>query len=220
MNLQEILTRDEELHPDLAERLIDTEVGSMLHHPLVIELLPHPALANARYQAKRESLQAALDAGLYRQSVWLYERPYRLDGFRAVADLLDDETYWSLLADLWIDSESIGQTADEWIEMLDSTRPGSMMTAEEAETLAAMPERIAVFRGAVEGVNEDGLSWTLDPQGAEWFARRFAVEGDVPVVLAGEVARAGVAAFLTGRGEDEVVVRDPGVVEVLGFVEL
>jgi hypothetical protein len=220
MNLEEILARDEELHPDLQARLVATDYGTILHHPLVVELMPFPALANLRYQQKRESLQSALDAGLYRQSVWLYERPYRLDGFQAVAHLLDDETYWSLLAELWVDSESIGQTADEWVEMLDSTRPGSMMSPEEAEALAALPERIEVFRGAVEGVNEDGLSWTLDRERAEWFAGRFAAEGDVPLVLVGEVARADVAALLTGRGEDEIVVRDPGVVDVLRVVEV
>lgn len=220
MNLEEILARDEELHPDLQARLVPTDFGTILHHPLVVELMPFPALANARYQQKREALQSALDAGLYQQSVWLYERPYRLDAFQAVAHLLDDETYWSLLAELWVDSESIGQAIDEWAEMLDSTRPGSMMSPEEAKALAALPERIEVFRGAVEGVNEEGLSWTLDRERAEWFARRFATEGDVSLVLVGEVARADVAALLTGRGEDEIVVRDPGVVDVLRVVEV
>lgn len=210
----------EPLHPDLAAHVVQTDFGPMLHHPLVIELSPRPGLANARYQAKRQALEEAIGEGEWARAVWLHERPYRLDALLDLADDLDDDDYWSILADIWVDSENIWQNLYEWAEALDANRSGSPMSADEAAALAAMPDVIPVYRGAAEDVNEEGLSWSVDRERAEWFARRSATDEAAPVLLVGEVAKADVIAYFTSRNESEIVVADWGLVDVVERVTL
>lgn len=213
--LIDLLTRDEPLHPDLEEHLITTDFGRMVHHPLVIEHSPRPAMVNYRYEAKRKALHEAMNDSNWHQAVWLHERPYRLDAFMSISDLLDDDNYWSLLADIWIDSENIWQNLDQWRQLFESTRSGSPMTDEEEAALAAMPDPVPVYRGGVEDANEYGLSWTTDRERAEWFAVRMTADDEVGVVLDGLVAKKDVAAYFTGRGENEIVVFDADLVDVV-----
>jgi hypothetical protein len=215
-NIIELMQSDEPLHPDLVEHVIPTEFGSVVHHPLVIEIAPHPGLVNARYVAKTQQVRSARRRKDWRSFVWLHERPYRLNAFVDIHRRLDDDAYWSLLADIWIDSENIWQNTAEWILLLEADRAGSMMSPEEAEALESMPDPVTVYRGAIADRNEEGLSWTVDRERAEWFATRMASDGDVAVVLEGRVDRDLVAAYLTGRGEDEVVVFDWAFVDVVG----
>lgn len=218
--LLDLLTRDEPLHPDLEEHLVVTDFGRMVHHPLVIEIMPRPALVNHRYEEKRKALDEAKAAGNWRQVVWLHERPYRLDAFMSISDLLDDDNYWSLLADIWIDSENIWQNLDQWRQLFESTRSGSPMTDEEEAALAAMPDPVPVYRGGVEDANEYGLSWTTDRERAEWFAVRMTGDDEVGVVLDGLVAKKDVAAYFMGRGESEIVVFDADLVDVVARATL
>lgn len=213
--LIDLLTRDEPLHPDLEEHLVMTDFGRMVHHPLVIEHAPRPAMVNYRYEAKRKALREAMSDSNWHQAVWLHERPYRLDAFMQIEDDLDDDEYWSLLADIWIDSENIWQNLDQWRRLFESTRSGSPMTEEEEAALAAMPDPVPVYRGGVEDANEYGLSWTTDRERAEWFAVRMTADDEVGVVLDGLVAKEHVAAYFTGRGESEIVVFDADLVDVV-----
>ena len=218
--LLDLLTSDEPLHPDLESHVEQTVLGPMLRHPLVIELSPRPGIVNARYLQKKEALAEALAEGDWSRMVWLHERPYRLDAFLDLPTDLDDDEYWEILARIWTDSENIWQNLPEWVELLDANRSGSPMSDEEAAALASMPDPISVYRGAAEDVNEDGLSWTVDRERAEWFARRSATDEAAPVLLAGEVAKADVVAYFTGRSESEVVVADWGAVAVVERVTL
>ena len=213
--LLDLLTRDEPLHPDLEAHLVTTDFGRMVHHPLVIEIMPRPAMVNYRYEAKRKALHEAMSDSNWHQAVWLHERPYRLDAFMQIEDDLDDDDYWSILADIWLDSENIWQNLDQWRQLFESTRSGSPMTDEEEAALAAMPDPIPVYRGGVEDANEYGLSWTTDRERAEWFAVRMTADDEVGVVLDGLVAKKDVAAYFTGRGEDEIVVFDADLVDVV-----
>jgi hypothetical protein len=218
--LIDLLTRDEPLHPDLEAHLIMTDFGRMVHHPLIIEIMPRPAMVNYRYEAKRKALHEAMSDSNWHQAVWLHERPYRLDAFMQIEDDLDDDEYWSILADIWLDSENIWQNLDQWRELFESTRSGSPMTDEEEAALAAMPDPVPVYRGSVEDANEYGLSWTTDRERAEWFAVRMTADDEVGVVLDGLVAKEHVAAYFTGRGEDEIVVFDADLVDVVARATL
>jgi hypothetical protein len=53
-----------------------------------------------------------------------------------------------------------------------------------------------------KGLNEDGLSWTLDKAKAEFFANRFSKGG---IILEREIPKSDIIAVLTGRGESEVI---------------
>jgi hypothetical protein len=51
-----------------------------------------------------------------------------------------------------------------------------------------------------------GISWTLDRERAEWFARRFSNEHWPGVVITGQVKRERIIALINDRQEREVVV--------------
>lgn len=74
-------------------------------------------------------------------------------------------------------------------------------------------ETVPVYRGQMPG-SGFGIAWTLDPSIAEKFAHGAGVR--VPqkgTVYTGSVARRDVLAYLTGRGESEVIV-DPEKVRI------
>lgn len=218
MDLAEVMQRQEELLPELAQWVEESTFGPIVKHPLVIDIMPHPALTNWRYKQKQEALDKALTEQRWNHAVWLYERPYRLYGFTQIADELSDKEYWELLASIWIDSENIWQNVDEWIDLINCGRDEmeAFMDLGESAALASMPKTITVYRGAIEGVNEEGMSWTLSRQKAEWFANRFAgVHEARPVVLEGRIAKFHVAAYFMGRGEGEIVPFDPDHVEIV-----
>ena len=79
------------------------------------------------------------------------------------------------------------------------------------EALKAMGPVLSVWQGHTTD-RDDGWSWTLDLEKAEWFARRFAsMEGSEPVLTHGMVAKADVVAYFTRRNEEEILVAPENV---------
>ena len=83
-----------------------------------------------------------------------------------------------------------------------------MMDRDERGALRVMSDSLRIFRGCT-GDNEDGLSWTIDPKRAEFFAKRFGRDG---YVIEGQCQKSDIIAFFTGRQESEIVIL-PGDVE-------
>ena len=208
-DLMALMTSEEPLHPDLLPYLEDDgPLGGMLRHPLVYDMMPRPGMVNRMYDQKVKAVAEAKASKDWSQVIWLHERPHRFDALEKMYDdVEDDEQWWSLVADVWNDSENIWQNADEWSELLDSERPSrhAMMNEEEREALAALPEIITMYRGAQSELNEDGMSFTTDLDRARWFATRFAREGNDPVILTLTVPREKVIAYLARRNESEII---------------
>lgn len=201
-----------ELHEDLRSCLQDGPIGPMIHHPLVIDLFAVPDCydsLNRRYAAICERVGSALAKGDYSGYVSWHEKPYRAEALFEVAhDIEDDTEFWRLVSETWAGSENIFQNVDIWVDLLCSDRSGreAMMSADEQQALADMPEKFTVYRGTVERYRDDGgLSWTTDYDKAEWFAERF--EAEDSVVLSREVSRDSVVAYLTSRGENEIILQ-------------
>lgn len=205
------------LHPDLVACIELTSFGVWVKHPLVISPLVPSAqgaeLLNASLRAKRADVESAARAGKWANVVWLHERPWRPDVLvgRVPGDA---DGFWELAAHVWVDTEFPHLREALWRELF--ARPGVklMMSREELDVLSSLPQRVNIYRGAVRRKGESGLSWTLDRGRAAWFSRRFALDGEEPVVLEGRVNRAEIIAFLTGRNEDEVLVL-PEAVQVV-----
>lgn len=87
----------------------------------------------------------------------------------------------------------------------------AMMDAEEIEALAALPERITVYRGCY-AINRAGLSWTTDRAVAERFPRliRYRLPGQ-PILRMGAVRRAR-AVLKLNRGEQEIIAHQVRIV--------
>jgi hypothetical protein len=197
---------NEPLHPDLLPYFEgDGALGAQVRHPLVYQVpLWSNGSANAYYLQKKKDLETALAEKNFNRVIYLHERPYRLQAFVSIAKDLPDTKYWSLLSGIWTDTENQWQNLEQWKELLSSNRPERhyLMDESEVQLLNSLPELVTIYRGCVKGLNEKGLSWTLDKTKAEFFANRFSKEG---IILEREIPKSDIIAVLTGRGESEVI---------------
>jgi hypothetical protein len=93
------------------------------------------------------------------------------------------------------------------VELKNATRAelDCMMDERERAALAALPERISVYRGCYR-INKSGLSWTTDRSIAEKFTRfnRYDRPGDTPLLLSGTTRR-DRAVLKLDRNEFEII---------------
>ena len=204
--LQHLMEIIEPLHPDLIPYFeADGALGAQVRHPLVYQVpLWSNGSANAYYLQKKKDLEKAIAEKNFNQIIWLHERPYRVEAFIQIADKLPDTKYWSLLGSIWTDTENQWQNLEQWTELLSANRSSRhyLMDESEVQLLNSLPEFVKIYRGCVKGLNEDGLSWTLDKAKAEFFANRFSKEG---IILEREIPKSEIIAVLLGRGESEVI---------------
>ena len=200
-----VMASTEELHPDLQPYLEEGAIGLQLRHPLVY-LVPlwSNGHANALYEHKVKGVKDALANNKYSSYIFLHERPYRLDAFTLIQSKLSDTQYWSLLSEIWTDTENQWQGLNKWKQLLSSNRPSRhyLMNEEEFYLLQSLPDEVTIYRGCQAGINENGLSWTLNKKKAEFFANRFGKEG---IILERKIPKSNIIAFLNGRGESEVI---------------
>ena len=200
-----VMASTEELHPDLQPYLEEGAIGLQLRHPLVY-LVPlwGNGHANALYEHKVKGVKDALANNKYSSYIFLHERPYRLDAFTLIQSKLSDTQYWSLLSDIWTDTENQWQGLNKWKQLLSSNRPSRhyLMNEEEFNLLQSLPDEVIIYRGCQAGINENGLSWSLNKKKAEFFANRFGKEG---IILERKIPKSNIIAFLNGRGESEVI---------------
>ena len=186
--------------------------GTIIRHPLVMWIGPvvDVELINRLLENKKQATKDSLDKCNWSQFIYLHERPYRLDALHYVLttyeDEIDDNTYWSLASDVWIDTENAWQNIGSWTELFGSDRASqhSLMNEEELQLFTSLPDTLTIYRGCRKDVNEEGLSWTLDRSRAQWFADRHG--HDDRTLLTREINKSEVIAVFTRRGEEEVIV--------------
>jgi len=231
------LYKPEDLCAELAEYLFDhPRLGKVLQHPLVYGL-PYFEQSNRQYNLqfrhKNQAINKAQDTRAWNTYVALHERAYRLDAVQAISCMLEDEEYWPLIGWVWTDSENIWQHFDIWYELWSSNSQGregiidaknlaatrtGVMDADDLAAYKALPDgELTVYRGFSHDSGLEGLSWTLVKAKAQWFARRFALEGKRPQLAIGKVSKEYVLAHFTGRDEKEIVVL-PENVKILDVV--
>lgn len=204
------------LHSDLIPHAVD----GMIHHPLLIQLLPADfTYINRLYSQKLEKLEQAEADCDWSKYVTLHEKPYRLNALiaatgKGLGDSPDE--FWTLLSSVWRGSENIYQYQAEWRLLWRSPIEGrqACMSAEEAETFRSLPKQIEVWRGANYKNSIAGLSWTLNPRKAAWYARRFCSNHRSPFVARGYVSKRDVFAYFGGRDGNEIVTTQVSVISV------
>lgn len=85
-----------------------------------------------------------------------------------------------------------------------------MMTDEEWKELDEMPSQLEIFRGCYENVNEDGISYSLDPRQATCILKTngYTMPGRQPILRHSLVYKDSVVAFKNDRGEREIIIRE------------
>lgn len=214
----------EDLHPDLADHVEQYGDDTVLHHPFVI--LPFYApqmnqMANVLYEQKRRAAVAALRGNEWGSYVFLHERPYRMQAFLEIAEDLPNDEYWSLLRQMWTDTENFYFYRDAWIELLSRDVPGfrqHFMDDDERQKFDSLPSVVKAYRGVSSAEGFTGLSWSFDRSKALWFAKRYggvddpeSVDGPKGYVLTAEVPKSAVMACVLSRSEDEAIINLEGI---------
>lgn len=204
----------DDLDDELKDHIYENGIfGKHIKHPLLFWMAPITPnmidFINKGLAAKQAAAEDALKKKNWNSYIYLHERPYRIDAFEDIMGSMTDEEYWSHLSDIWVDSENIGAQPERWKELLMSNRGSRefFMRDDERAELAKLPDKFTVYRGYSENDPEEfGMSWSTDPLVAEWFARRFARNNDKIIMEELEVAKDEVFAYVTRRGEDEIIL--------------
>jgi hypothetical protein len=203
------------LHPELAECIIPANPDSnlkwdALKHPLVFGV-PYTSgmnfLYNQQFEAKTQALKDSISEKNWSTYIFMHERPHRFDAFEAVCDQLDGQEYWSLLSEIWSDSENLWQIGYGRIKKILSRHlehRDHFMDEDEKDFLQQLPDQIRVFRGH-QNKNQKGFSWTISHTTAAWFGNRFVKSGQGKV-SEGLVSKADIVGIVLGRSEMEIVV--------------
>ncbi|OQM74703.1 hypothetical protein BFN67_03440 [Pseudaminobacter manganicus] len=77
------------------------------------------------------------------------------------------------------------------------------MSAADRRAYDALPEVLTIYRGCESEDHIGGYSWSLDRDRAEWFARRFGVDGVIGKL---EIQKLDALACFGERNEAEIVV--------------
>lgn len=148
--------------------------------------------------------QLARDAKIVSQIIRAYEAGRGqevMDIFRRKARLLSNPRYWEVMRTVWVAVGST-ETAPLFRTLMQSSRPcrSWFMTPEDAAALEAMAFPLTVWR-AYDAEPDPGISWTLDREWCEGYAKAKGRH-----VKQMQVSRDQVFAYVSRRGEEEVIV--------------
>jgi hypothetical protein len=208
--LNKMWNTKEALHPDLVPFIKKGNLFPMIHHPLVV-YAPYNEnmnyMANRQYEAKTEAVKKAMNDKNWHHYIWLHERPYRLEAFIMIMDVLHEtpELYWELLHDIWIDCEAPHVNKQYWKQLFEKNLPSreKLMDADDRIMFINLPKVVTVYRGYDNPKHVGGISHTLELSVAEKFSRRF---GKVGGIAKAEVPKEKIIAYTNGRSEHEVII--------------
>jgi hypothetical protein len=224
------------LTPDQRRRCVRGEPGEGDISPGVTKQIEGRRRWNARVEVETKRVKALLLQGGDDDAVTsAAEVLWNMHEDRGRADLLEWAWWdrrrigrrpWSrLLANSWL-RPKLGSLVTNWgcwgqrtvARMFDHAVTEHLMEPDDLATFRALPSRITAWRGCNgrrPGRVRYGMSWTLDPDKARWFADRGEhLDLGYPVVLEATVLKEDVFAYYNERNERELVVR-PGRVRAV-----
>lgn len=203
------------LLPELQDCVFDFGGFQLIKHPFVNTIYSESenAFYNDLYQQNSKRFDQLVDAGKYETALGLIEKPFRLDLLLSLCERPDglqfgEDRFLNLLFCAYRQTECTHQNKDVWLSLMSGARGNrsGFMNRDDLASFNALPDSFTVYRGAIEGDNEDGISYTLNPDTAVWFAERFADEEHL--VLEGTVNKEDVIGYSNARGEMEIII-DP-----------
>lgn len=141
------------------------------------------------------------------QIAFCVSKPYRMLYLSLVFPYLTKKERSEIMHEVWISVENINNNVNvsqmEILKMLRKCNSKYLMGQENYEVYEKLPDTFTVYRGLQENAQEDGLSWTLSKDVAEWFANRFDNEGEV---IEKVIHKSEVIAYFSDRDEEEIVL--------------
>ena len=141
------------------------------------------------------------------QIAFYVSKPYRILYLHLAFPYLTKKERSEIMHEVWISVENINNNVNvsqmEILKMLRKCNPKYLMSQENFKVYENLPDTFTVYRGLQENAQEDGLSWTLSKDVAEWFANRFDNEGEI---IEKVIHKSEVIAYFNDRDEEEVVL--------------
>lgn len=141
------------------------------------------------------------------QIAFCVSKPYRMLYLSLAFPYLSKKERSEIMHEVWISVENINGNINvsqiEILKMLRKCNPKYLMGQENFKVYENLPDIFTVYRGLQENAQEDGLSWTLSKDVAEWFANRFDNEGEI---IEKVIHKSEVIAYFSDRDEDEIVL--------------
>jgi hypothetical protein len=195
--------RFEPLREELRPYLEEYKDEFYIRHPFCndsVHDLDHCALIHRtidRRTARADACFEAHDYEGYIRCVEIFSQP---EWLAKDAELLPDNNYWLLLRGVYENQKYTHYSREVFDKLFRRDRPGreNLMTPEERDVLARLPDVLTVYRGYSDDDGDgyaDGISWTLD--------RRYAVvhansnlDHAYPRVITGRVRKEDVWAYV------------------------
>lgn len=114
---------------------------------------------------------------------------------------LSDPCYWEILRTMWI-ANGKRETLIAFRQMFQSKRPFKrfLMTIEEEKVFSELPDPITAWRAKTK-VGDVGISWTLNREVAERFAKAYE-----RVIIERQLPKSRITAYFNRRNEQEIIV--------------
>lgn len=143
----------------------------------------------------------------------------RLPTLIDISPQMNPEEWFSVLGEIWEVCDNISYHVPDLCSLTPFLQlvltplawRDHMMKTNERVALAALPDRVTIYRGCYKH-NMDGMSWSLDQQVAAGFPRmnRYRSKGQ-PLLIKATIARDRILAFKNGRQEQEIIAWLPTV---------
>lgn len=141
------------------------------------------------------------------QIAFCVSKPYRMLYLSLAFPYLTKRERSEIMHEVWISVENINNNVNvsqmEILKMLRKCNLKYLMGSENYEVYENLPDTFTVYRGLQENAQEDGLSWTLSKDVAEWFASRFENNGEI---IEKTVHKTEVIAYFNDREEEEIIL--------------
>lgn len=153
-----------------------------------------------------------------RQFIGLITKSYRIAFLKYAKPYLSDEDLGQMLRTAWTTVESPNRDPNiskaAFVKLFRQAGIQNICDADEHRFVEAVNglKGLVIYRGTATDKKDDicGLSWTVDPKTARWFANRYRQHGNV---YKARIQRKDILAYFEG-GESEVVVNPKGLQDI------
>lgn len=138
----------------------------------------------------------------------MISREHMMEFFALALPYMSTKAQGEYLSNCWtmIDNISVNGylSRSRLVKIFKDAGPKNVMKKDDLNFYKNLPEKVEVYRGISSTASTlKGLSWTLNPKTARWFADKFGEKGRVFKAI---IKKEYVLAYYNSRNEQEVVV--------------
>ena len=156
----------------------------------------------------QKMLSLIADCKRIKDILWLVKKPYKLTYLKFLTDrdIISTKECGNLLAGAWslieIINDDVNVSKSQVLRWISKADKRALMNDEEYSVYENLPETVTVYRGCADLREAKGISWTLSPKVASFFADRYG-KGKV---FQAQIAKSDVIGYLDDRDEQEVIL--------------